>query len=466
MIRLSNLKNEVKASTNSLRNMDQSLETHRAQILHLTEGQLKLAQELNNTQLALNRTMELVNEYSTILRNHETALKTITSMTIFLSNRLTAFVHSVETHFIHKSIEDILSNKLNLRFIHHKDLPKIIELVTQATNISFDKSNNSIPMVELITRLLVQQRIDFIPTKTLEPMPNGLLIGKLMFTSFFATPSKDQDPFSIYELVPIPFNRGKNRVRLAQMPAYLGLEPKSRQFIRSSKEEAASCNFILMSSCRETPPIRKDWEDQCLYQILTNSKLIACRTELYPGPVFVHRIGRYWAVSTNVSTKYHSVTISDSDQHQIIDNDVINLPPVVLITTMDTNSLTCDRFFLPGLPVKIGPTVNVIQNVTTNPVSQDLIDLQSMLSNDTHWAKLPYIPSNIQAIIDFISSTPNPIPMENTKQWTENSVSIITIVIATAVVALLVVLIYYIHAKKSKSTNVTITIPSMKSLQD
>ena len=89
-----------------------------------------------------------------------------------------------------------------------------------------------------------------------------------------------------------------------------------------------------------------------------------------------------------------------------------------------------------------------------------------MLSNDTHLAKLPYIPSNIQAIIDFISSTPNPTSMEDTKQWTEQSVSIITIVLAKAVVALLVVLIYYIRAKKSKSTNVTITIPSMKSLQD
>ena len=71
MIRISNLKNEVKALTNSLRNMDQSLEIHQAQMLHLQEGQLKLAEELNNTQIALNRTMEFVNEHTTILRNHE-----------------------------------------------------------------------------------------------------------------------------------------------------------------------------------------------------------------------------------------------------------------------------------------------------------------------------------------------------------------------------------------------------------
>ena len=113
MIRISNLKNEVKALTNSLRNMDQSLEAYQAQMLHLQEGQLKLAEELSNTQIALNRTMEFVNEYTTILRDHESALRTITSMTFFLSNRLKSFIRAVETHFIHISREDILINTLN-----------------------------------------------------------------------------------------------------------------------------------------------------------------------------------------------------------------------------------------------------------------------------------------------------------------------------------------------------------------
>ena len=105
-------------------------------------------------------------------------------------------------------------------------------MVMQTTDISFDDSNYSIPMVDLTTQLLVEQRIDFIPTKTLEPMQDELLVGKLMFTSYFTTPNQDQDPFSIYELISILFNRGKNQVRLAQMPAYLGLELKSQQLIR------------------------------------------------------------------------------------------------------------------------------------------------------------------------------------------------------------------------------------------
>ena len=100
-----------------------------------------------------------------------------------------------------------------------------------------------------------------------------------------------------------------------------------------------------MSSCRETPPIRKDWMDNCIYQILTDSNLTSCRTELYSDPVFVHRVGQHWVVTTKNSTKCHLNTISDSEQHKIIDNDEITLRPVALITTMSTNSLTCDQFY-------------------------------------------------------------------------------------------------------------------------
>ena len=86
-------------------------------------------------------------------------------------------------------------------------------------------------MVELITRLLVRQQIDFVPRTKLELTEDGPLIGKLVFTTFFAATSPDQASFSTYELVPVPYNQDKRRVRLAQMPAYLGIEPRSQQFI-------------------------------------------------------------------------------------------------------------------------------------------------------------------------------------------------------------------------------------------
>ena len=181
-----NLKNEVKRMQDYLQLLGQTAQNSQAQILHLNGGQFKLAHELNHTQVALEKTIALVNEHSYILRNDEHALRTIMSQTVFLSTRLASVVHAVETHFIHTSIEDILSNRLNLLFVHQQDLPTVVDLISQAINISFEEADSSIPMVELITRSLVRQQIDFVPMTTPKSTENGPLIGKLVFTSFFA----------------------------------------------------------------------------------------------------------------------------------------------------------------------------------------------------------------------------------------------------------------------------------------
>ena len=463
IIQTINSKNEVKRMQDYLQIIGQTTQNSQAQILHLNEGQLKIAHELNHTQVALNKTIAMVNEHSYILRNHEHALRTIISQTMFLSTRLASVVHAVETHFIHTSIEDILSNRLNLLFVHQQDLTRVVDLISQAVNISLEEADNSIPMVELITRLLVRQQIDFVPRTTLELTEDGPLIGKLVFTSFFAATSPDQASFSIYELVPVPFNQGKRRVRLAQMPAYLGIEPRSQQFIRWSKEEAAAaCDFIQMPSCGETPARRKETQDDCLYQILTGSKLNDCRTKLYAEAIFVRRVEQHWAVSTIKANKCHSVTTSNLDEHLLHDNEEITLLSVALITTMNTNSLACDRFFLPGLPIKIGAPIHLLYNKTVNPMKKDLLDLQDALASETHWAKLPYISSDMQAMIEFITSTLKPATIGYFHRWRDHPASFTTIVLMVTIIVLGIVLIYYIHMKKIVGTKITIAIPSMK----
>ena len=112
--------------------------------------------ELNNTQRAINRTMRLVNEHSDAIRNHDEAISRFGAFSVFVDNKLNAFMHNVEGHFLHTSNEDILRGKLNLHFIHHNDIPKVIELIIQATNISFEENNSSTSMVDLVTRLLVR----------------------------------------------------------------------------------------------------------------------------------------------------------------------------------------------------------------------------------------------------------------------------------------------------------------------
>ncbi|CAM4831785.1 unnamed protein product [Rotaria magnacalcarata] len=231
IVQAANLKSEIKMMENTLRNLDQATLSNQAQILHLSE----------------------VNEHASILRQHEDALRIVLSQTVFLSTRLASVVHSIETHLIHSSIEKILSNELNLLFAHRQDISRVVDSILQAMNIIGDEIGSSLPTIEIITRMLVRQQIDFVQTIAIESTNDNSLIGNLMFTSFFAAPNKNQVPFALYELIPIPFNQDNKRLRLAQMPAYLGINSKSHRFNRWSKEEAAACDFLQMTTCRESP---------------------------------------------------------------------------------------------------------------------------------------------------------------------------------------------------------------------
>ena len=465
-IQIANLKSEMNRMSNTLSGFSQTINTHTAQILHLNQGQLKLVHELNYTQAALNRTIDLVNEHSDIIKTHETALRTLSSFTIFLSNRLSSFIHAVETHFIHTSIEDILMNKLNLQFIHHKDLQKVTDIIIKTTNVTIDDKNAILSPVELITRLLVQQRIDFVSKNKSINNENTDVIGQLIFSSFFAAPHPNQAPYALYELTPVPFNHGKQRVQLAQMPYVMGIEPKAQYFIRWSKAEANTCNFEIMSTCRETPAIRKDLTDNCMSQILTDKPLTSCRIEPQAEQVFVHRIGQHWAISTNTTTKCHPGKFSDTEQFKVVPNQEIILPPVALFTITETTSLSCDHFFLPGLPTQTGTIISIIENTTIQPIQNQLIDLHSKLQNNTHWAKLPYIPPNMQAIIEFISNTPPPPPIITHFTRYSLTTTIMMVALLSGVLILIAALFYRTRSNKTRKSNIKITLPTTKQMEE
>lgn len=466
LIQAANLRSEVKTMENTLKNLNQATLSNQAQILHLSKGELKLGAELNNTQNALNRTIDVVNQHAGILRQHEDALRIVVSQTAFLSTRLAAVVLAVETYFIHTSIEKILSNELNLLFVHQHDISKVVDSVLQAMNITGDELGTSLPTIDIITRLLVRQQIDFLQSTTAESANDTSIIGKLMFTSFFAAPNKKQTPFAVYELIPIPFNQDGKRLRLAQMPAYLGINSESRQFIRWSKEEAAACDFVQMTTCRESPVKRKETEDDCIYQLLTDAKLEDCRVERFADKLFVRRVGQYWAVSTINATKCHTVTTPEIEQHVLHENEEIIIPAMALITTMNKKALSCDRFTLPGVPVTSGEPIQLIYNESVNPLKKDLLDLQAALANESHWEKLPYFSSELQAVIDYIKNTPKTPIRDDFLNWREHTSFYGTLIMIGLITAVGIVLLYYIRTKKSVGTNINITMPSMKTLQN
>lgn len=292
-VQLVNLKMEMRDVKESLRTLHLATVNQQTQLLHLSEGQLQVAQELAATQIALNKTMQLVNQHADILRLHAETLRQMISQTILLRDKLATATQAMESHFIHESMENILANKLNLHFIHHQDLPTVTNVILQALNLSAIELNTSLPTIEIISRLLVRQQIDFVPTFNQGNLSQRNLIGKLIITSYFAAPAPQQAPFSIYELFPIPFRMRNHRVMLANMPAYIGLEHTSQHFIRWSHQEASTCDFTVMPSCRESPIRRKEMEDDCVYQILADIPLNDCRTDLFPDKLFIHRIGSY-----------------------------------------------------------------------------------------------------------------------------------------------------------------------------
>lgn len=462
---ISNLKSEMSMVTESLRTFQTMQRSNQASILHLTEGQIKLAEELNSTQQALNRTMHLVNQYSDTIRSHDEAIRTLSSISIHTNVKLSSFIHAVEGHFLHSSIEDILDNKLNLNFIQFEDIPKIIELVLQKTNIFLEEGGKALSMLDLITRLLVQQQIHFVPTRQIVSSPFGARIGDLVITSYFAACDATQEEFSIYKLIPIPFKHGNRRVQLAQIPAYIGLRSRIRDFIQWSEKESTDCKFEFMSSCRETPAIQKELENTCIYQILTDTTLSACRIEPYTQQTFVHRVGHYWAISTETETKCLPVKIENENEHKVMENQQIIIPTTAIYSTPDSTAVQCDKFYLPGLPTRVGKDIIFIQNETLNSVDQDLINLQSIIETNTNWTKLTYIPSHIQEIIDFITNTTKPPQTLFLGYFNHSIFFYINMFLIIAVIGLITYQIFIRYFRKKRTSNIMIKIPSMRELE-
>ena len=160
-----------------------------------------------------------------------------------------------------------------------------------------------------------------------------------------------------------------------------------------------------MSSCRETPAIRNDLPDECIHQILTDRALSSCRIETNGEQVFVQRVGQHWVISTSSSMKCHKVEKIEEEKHDVKHNDTILLPLVAIVTTIDTKSLACDHFFLPGLPVQTRPLISIMENQIPDLATNNILDLHNKSTKNSHWSKLPYIPPEMQAIFDFVSAT-------------------------------------------------------------
>nr|ARJ54453.1 envelope fusion glycoprotein [Adineta vaga] len=375
------------------------LDSVAVELLHLQAGQLKLALALNHTQNALNRTINIIN-------HHGIAIEHLGIFAKYLDNRLSTFIHSVESHFLHTSIADILANRLNLNFIHHRDLNKVAKHIALSTNVNFTTENLGPPLIELISRLLVQQTIHFLP-KTSSNQTEGIL-GTLSISSFFADVKRRVTPFAVYELFSVPFYYYGKRIRLANLPKAIGIDYINFQLIQWTKSDFQTCNFNDMSVCRETPPIITKWNNTCLFQILNDSILSACRTEPYNEDIFYQQIGSQWIISTTRMQRCNFATAPTANTPQLIQNTGRTLSTVTLITIPSKTTLLCEQFHIPASPETSAPPVSLWDFSLVNFTYGEKFDMHDYLHNHTRWPKIPFISNELQEVIKFISQQSSP----------------------------------------------------------
>ena len=455
-IQMHNLQREIKSITTAVNSIQNSINDYNSKLFQVTKGQITTMEELIHTQTALNNTIAMVNEHAKVLQRHRIAISTIMSMMMLLRKELTSFTHAVETHFIHESIEDIVSNKLNLRFIHHYDLPRVIKTITKQINIDMDEKDATLPIVELLNRLLIQQRIEFAPIATTQQATEGI-IGNLLFISLFATANKNQQSFSTYELIPMPFNQRTQRVKLAQTPHVIGISIKTMELIQWTRKESSACKFISMSSCRETPPINRNWNHTCLFEILTDSTLTLCRIEHEVEQIFIQRVGQQWAISTRNETKCHRVTQLEHNQHTIASNNELTIPPMALITIDKSTAWSCDNFFLPSIKNGTNEFISIIDNRKLKHGDSNLIDLHRAMSNDTRWEKIPYIPGNIKTMVEYLITT-TPITKATSTSWYPYGIAGVSLLGTTAII-LIILCVQLINKMRKTSTARVIAMP-------
>ena len=446
----------VRNSLSSLTNVANTATTH---LLHLRQGQLKLAQSLNHTQIALNQTINLVNEHSIILGQHATAIEHLASFARLMDYKLNTFMHLLKTHFIESSLSDILAHQLNLRFIHHKDLPGVLDYIVRTTNTSFNLNLTQLSLLELISRLLIQQHINFLPTVESFIHRNSV-IGTLYVSLFFVATTNTNNTFSLYELLAIPFQYHNTRIRLADIPYMIGIDFKQARLITWTSDEADICDFKAMFTCRETPAILTHWHDTCIFQILYHANLSSCRTAPYPDPLFIHRIGNQWAISTNNSLHCHSTSLSPNTHAFKLLNTLRLIPAVAVISIPPGTTLLCDRFSISALPTDTTPFLSILDSSLIDTSDNDTVDLVSTLTNSTRWRKLPSVSNNLQSIINYINNTQMLSPILQNQTFHHHLVLYALLCTIAVAIILLAFFFYWNLLRKPCVPSISFQLPS------
>jgi len=186
----SGLRKEIGMVQQSLVKLSETMELHKAQLVKIQAAQIHFVEQLDTTQKFLESTIPVLN-------NHLEAINT-------LQTRISLLQIQLQHSFLYQAFTQMLINDLTLTFLVPSDLHKVVYSIIQQWNLTFNQQFGSLPLSQIITRLIVRQQLDFIPNLYYRTSDSSE-IGRLVITSFFAVPRPYQITFLVYKLITIPF---------------------------------------------------------------------------------------------------------------------------------------------------------------------------------------------------------------------------------------------------------------------
>jgi hypothetical protein len=227
-MQIANLQQQVALVKKALIEFSQNMQIHGAQLAKIQSNQIELAEELQITQQALNAMIPILNSHSEAINTLKAGIEQLHIQ--------------FQRSFLYLVITQIFRNELTLDFFSPDDLHKVVYSVIQQGNLSFNSHHGSIPIVQITTKLLVRQQIDFVPRlqyKTENPKE----IGRLVITNFFAVPQREHTSFLTYKLLAISFFHKNQTMQLAQIPRYWAINSVDNTTMEWHDPQESGCDL-------------------------------------------------------------------------------------------------------------------------------------------------------------------------------------------------------------------------------
>ncbi|CAF2129302.1 unnamed protein product [Rotaria magnacalcarata] len=377
-IQIDNLQKQMGIVESSLSTLSQTVQIHGAKLAKLTLKHIELAQELDTTQEVISEMMPILYDHSVVIND--------------LKNSLHQLHIELQHSFLYLAISRIYHNELTLEFLTPEDIQKVVYNVIERGNLTFKNIHGSIPVVRIITKLLVRQQIDFIPRSQYKT-GNIDEICRLVITSYFAIPRPNQTPFYTYKLVAVPVFHEKEAMQLAHIPRYWAFNPVTNTSIEWQSPQEFGCDLQLMTSCRDTPPIRKILRDTCFDEIIERRPLSKCQTiPITTHEHFVqHLRDNFWITSSPEPMrcmKTSRIEHLNVVQHIGSTNEEIVLPSVSLVNVTEGYAVLCPGFILLGRPLISNVTSLVIlRNNTISSKNISVMNIHKYITGNMTWFK-------------------------------------------------------------------------------